>query len=30
MVENVTIAKDLGYLNMRPGVVKKMTPKNTE
>ncbi|MDD3793182.1 MAG: ribonuclease J [Candidatus Gracilibacteria bacterium] len=30
MVENVAIAKELGYLNIKPGVVKKMTPKNTE
>ncbi|MDD2907849.1 MAG: ribonuclease J [Candidatus Gracilibacteria bacterium] len=30
MVENVAIAKELGYINIKPGVVKKMTPKNTE
>lgn len=30
MVENVNIAKELGYLNIKPGIVKKMTPKNTE
>lgn len=30
MVENVAIAKELGYLNIKPGIVKKMTPKNTE
>ncbi|MDD3646678.1 MAG: ribonuclease J [Candidatus Gracilibacteria bacterium] len=30
MVENVAIAKELGYLQIKPGVVKKMTPKNTE
>ena len=30
MIENVDIAKKLGYLKMKPGVVKKMTPKNTE
>lgn len=30
MVENVSIAKDLGYLTMKPGVVKKMTSKNVE
>lgn len=30
MVENVAIAKELGYLKMKPGVMKKMTPKNTE
>ncbi len=30
MVENVAIAKDLWYLKIKPGVVRKMTPKNTE
>lgn len=30
MVENVSIAKELGYLNIKPGIVKKMTPKNTD
>jgi ribonuclease J len=30
MVENVQIAKDLGYLKMKPGIVKKMTPKSTQ
>ena len=30
MVENIAIAKELGYLKMKPGIVKKMTPKNTE
>lgn len=30
MVENVNIAKELGYLSIKPGVVKKMTPKNVE
>lgn len=30
MVENVAIAKELGYLNIKPGIVKKMTPKNTD
>ncbi|MDD3145538.1 MAG: ribonuclease J, partial [Candidatus Gracilibacteria bacterium] len=30
MVENVAIAKELGYINIKPGIVKKMTPKNTE
>ncbi len=30
MVENVEIAKKLGYLKMKPWVVKKMTPKNTQ
>ena len=30
MVENIAIAKELGYLKMKPGIVKKMSPKNTE
>lgn len=30
MVENVAIAKELGYLKIKPGVIKKMTPKATE
>lgn len=30
MVENVNIAKELGYLTIKPGIVKKMTPKNVE
>lgn len=30
MVENVTIAKELGYLTMKPGVVRRMTPKNVD
>jgi len=30
MIENVAIAKELWYLKMKPGIVKKMTPKNTE
>ncbi len=30
MVENVAIAKELGYLTMKPGIVRKMTPKNTD
>jgi mRNA degradation ribonuclease J1/J2 len=30
MVENIAIAKELGYLKMKPGTVKKMSPKNTE
>ncbi|QFR38664.1 ribonuclease J [Candidatus Gracilibacteria bacterium 28_42_T64] len=29
MIENIAIAKDLGYLRMKPGTVKKMTPKAT-
>jgi ribonuclease J len=30
MLENVNIAKELGYLKMKPGIVKKMTPKATQ
>ncbi len=30
MIENVEIARKLGYLNIKLGIVKKMTPKNTE
>lgn len=30
MVENVAIAKELWYLNVKPHIMKKMTPKNTE
>lgn len=30
MVENVAIAKELGYLKMKPGTMKKMTAKNTQ
>lgn len=30
MVENVAIAKELGYLKIPQGIVKKMTTKNTE
>ena len=30
MLENIAIAKELGYIKMKPGIVKKMTPKNTE
>ncbi|MFK7780614.1 MAG: ribonuclease J [Candidatus Gracilibacteria bacterium] len=30
MIENVAIARELGYLKIKQGVVKKMTPKNTE
>ncbi len=30
MIENVAIAKELGYLSIKQGIVKKMTPKNTE
>ncbi|MCD5380512.1 ribonuclease J [Candidatus Gracilibacteria bacterium] len=30
MIENVAIAKNLGYLRMKPGTMKKMTPKTTE
>jgi len=30
MIENVAIAKELWYLKIKPGVIKKMTPKATE
>lgn len=30
MVENVAIAKELGYLKVKEHIMKKMTPKNTE
>jgi len=30
MIENIAIAKELGYLRMKPGTVKKMTPKSTQ
>jgi ribonuclease J len=30
MLENVAIAKELGFVNAKPGTIKKMTPKNTE
>lgn len=30
MIENVAIAKELGYLKIKPGIIKKMTPKATE
>ena len=30
MIENVNIAKKLGYLKIKEGIVKKMTSKNTE
>jgi len=30
MIENVAIAKELGYLKIKPGTIKKMTPKATE
>ncbi len=30
MIENVAIAKNLGYLRMKQGTMKKMTPKTTE
>jgi len=30
MVENVAIAKNLGYLRMKQGTMKKMTPKTTQ
>ena len=30
MVENIAIAKDLGYIKAKPGTIKKMGPKTTE
>jgi len=30
MVENIAIAKELGYLKCSKDTMKKMTPKNTE
>jgi len=30
MIENVNIAKNLGYLRMKQGTMKKMTPKTTQ
>jgi len=30
MIENVAIAKELWYLKVKPGIIKKMTAKNTE
>lgn len=30
MVENVAIAKELGYLKIPDGVIRKMTPKSTQ
>jgi len=30
MVENIAIAKDLGYLKMKPGTIKKMSKKTIE
>ncbi len=30
MIENVAIAKELGYLKMKPGTIKKLTAKNTQ
>lgn len=30
MVENVAVAQKLGYLSMKPGTMKKLTPKNAE
>ena len=29
MVENIAIAQKLGYITMKPGTIKKLTPKNT-
>jgi len=30
MIENVAIARELWYLKVKDGIIKKMTPKNTE
>ncbi len=30
MIENVDIAKELGYLKLKPGIIKKMTAKSTQ
>jgi len=30
MIENIAIAKELGYLKMKPGTIKKLTAKNTQ
>jgi hypothetical protein len=30
MIENVEIAKELGYLKLKPGIIKKMTAKSTQ
>lgn len=30
MIENIAIAKELGYLKMKPGTIKKLTTKNTQ
>lgn len=30
MIENVATAKELGYLNIKPGIIKKMTQKSTD
>jgi mRNA degradation ribonuclease J1/J2 len=30
MVENVAIAKELGYLKMKPGTIKKMSLKTVK
>jgi ribonuclease J len=30
MIENVAIAKELGYLKVKQGTIRKMTPKATE
>jgi ribonuclease J len=29
MTENIAIAQKLGYITMKPGTIKKLTPKNT-
>jgi hypothetical protein len=30
MIENVAISKELGYLKMKQGLIRKMSPKTTE
>jgi len=30
MTENIAIAQKLGYITMKPGTIKKLTPKNTQ
>ena len=30
MTENIAIAQKLGYITMKPGTIRKLTPKNTQ
>jgi hypothetical protein len=30
MIENIAIARKLGYLKVKSGIIKKMTPKTTK